>query len=403
MQPGPVPEDIDSILSRFHNWADKRPAANGNGSGHGNGNGSDGVHEIAYEEAMRQHRSRRATQATPSKPAVRRKAGPRQASPAAPAASVPAQELAPRTQKKAPFVPSLELLAALRSGAVPAAHEAGAEAIQPILFREEPEPAARPAVKAGPAPSAPPPVSTIPPAPKKAVPAAKSHAAASREAVIGATAQSSAAAAAIAPRPKARSVRPAQQIKAAPTAERGASARAPAGGPAKVVPPAIHAKPATVSRRRVAPKSAISARAGSISAAKRRKPRPAAFRQVLTNTIQQPRLPESPRNKGVPDRTRRITTRFTAAEERRIGKQASQLGLTVSAYLRHCALATVTPAEPAPAPGVFAPRTKTPQKPAQGSYPPNPYATQGSSLIGGWLALLRNRFLGPPIQFSDDA
>jgi hypothetical protein len=125
---------------------------------------------------------------------------------------------------------------------------------------------------------------------------------------------------------------------------------------------------------------------------------------VLTNTIQHPRLVDAPGKKGVPDRTRRITTRFTSAEERRIEKQASLLGLTVSAYLRHCALATVTPlAEPAPPPAMLAGRNKAPQRTAQSAYPPNPYATQGSSLIGGWLALLRNRFLGPPIQFSDDA
>lgn len=419
MQPGTDPEDINSILSRFHSWAEKKPAANGNGSPQGNGGPSEGVREIAYEEAMREHRSRRVPQNGSSKPsAPRRKAAAHQASPPSPA-PVPnalTKEVAPPQAKKPPFVPSLELLAALRSAAAaPAAREASPppEPLQPILFREENDPATEER-------STPPAASpvTVSPAAKNPPSAPKTAAASAfREALAGATTATAGVAGTIAPKPRARPKTLREKIAAAPTqrpavaAQRPAPLRASIGAnsrpqvkPAKIVQPAIRAKPAIANTRRTATKAVTARRSASLLAAKRRKPRPAPFRQVLTNTIQQPRLADAAAKKGMPDRTRRITTRFTTVEERRIEKQASQLGLTVSAYLRHCALATVTPpAEPAPPPAMLAARNKVPQRTAQSAYPPNPYATQGSSLIGGWLALLRNRFLGPPIQFSDDA
>ncbi|MGA7351825.1 MAG: hypothetical protein WBX06_11750, partial [Acidobacteriaceae bacterium] len=61
MQPAANPDDIHTILSRFQTWAEQ--PANGNGNGHKNGAGPlEGVREIPYEEAMRQHRNRRVAQ-----------------------------------------------------------------------------------------------------------------------------------------------------------------------------------------------------------------------------------------------------------------------------------------------------------------------------------------------------
>ncbi len=424
MQPGPVPEDIDSILSRFHSWAERKPAANGNGSAQRNGGPPDEVREIAYEEAMREHLNRRASQN--GKPAApRKKTAARQASSPSPAPDPPVKEVAPVQEKKPPFVPSLELLAALRSAAAPEPRVASPppEPLQPILFREDSDSA----TQTRPAPPAAAPVTASPsaasssltraPTAKNPTPAPKTAAASAfRELLADASAATAGAAGAIAPKPRPRPKVPRQNAavaaqrpavaapRAAPVRASIAASSRPQVKPAKAVQAAIHAKPAIAGTRRTATKAVTARRSDSISAAKRRKPRPAPFRQVLANTIQQPRLADAAAKKGMPDRTRRITTRFTTAEERRIEKQASLLGLTVSAYLRHCALATVTPpAEPAPPPTMLAARNKAPQRTAQSAYPPNPYAAQGSSLIGGWLALLRNRFLGPPIQFSDDA
>ena len=440
MQPGTVPEDIDSILSRFHTWAEKQQATNGNGSAHRNGNVADGptsseeVREIPYEEAIRRHRSRRAVQTPAAKPAVKKKAAARQAAvPATPA--VPTGAAALPGKEKPPFVPSLELLAALRNAAaVPAPRGVAPQAqVQPIVFREDTDsgaevtaesvalpltkpsaatsahaeapPAKGASAKAAVAAPSRPPALKAPATPSKSAPPPGFH-----ELLTGEAART-AATAGIPENPKTESRRPRPQ-KASPAAAKPGSIRAGTSGlagrlPAKsvrAVPPMLRGTAAIPRTRTKAAKTPAPAKAGSSRAIRPRKPRHPPFHQVLTTTVQQPRIPDLPRKKGVPDRTRRITTRFTVTEERRIEKQASLLGLTVSAYLRHCALATVAPAaEPAPPSTRLAPRTPSTRESARSYNPQNPYAAQGSSLIGGWLALLRNRFLGPPIQFSDDA
>jgi hypothetical protein len=108
------------------------------------------------------------------------------------------------------------------------------------------------------------------------------------------------------------------------------------------------------------------------------------------------------KNKPAPDRTRRITTRFSPAEERRIEKCAANLGITVSAYLRRCALSALTqkPLAETPAPLATARTRRLPRRATEQSVQ---YAAPAQSLFGGWLALLRNRFLGPPIRFAEDA
>ena len=70
MQAGPPPEDLHAILSRFHNWAGKGPA---NGNGHAKRTPEEGIREIPYEEAIRQHRDRQAAR-SPRRTAASQKA-----------------------------------------------------------------------------------------------------------------------------------------------------------------------------------------------------------------------------------------------------------------------------------------------------------------------------------------
>jgi hypothetical protein len=100
-----------------------------------------------------------------------------------------------------------------------------------------------------------------------------------------------------------------------------------------------------------------------------------------------------------PDRSRRITTRFTPAEQRRIEKRAAEIGLTVSTYVRQCTLAAATPAistQPQATPAGKG-RTNT-----QSYYSQEMRTAPKQSLLGSWLTLLRNRFVPVPETFTED-
>jgi len=124
---------------------------------------------------------------------------------------------------------------------------------------------------------------------------------------------------------------------------------------------------------------------------------------VLAGTVQQPKALLAPKKKLEPDRTRRITTRFTPAEERRIERQAAALGITVSAYLRRCALCAVAAQNPAGAPAPENVKRTRRKTQASSALQSATYTSPPPSLFAGWFALLRNRFLGPPIRFSEEA
>jgi hypothetical protein len=104
MQPGPNPEDINTILSRFQSWAEKHPSeGNGNGNGHKNGAGSDSdeIREIPYEEAIRQYRSRHGQtprRAAAAKPRIRTGS-----------AQKPAMQTEKPLMKKEPNPPAVEM------------------------------------------------------------------------------------------------------------------------------------------------------------------------------------------------------------------------------------------------------------------------------------------------------
>lgn len=426
MQAGPPPEDLHAILSRFHNWAGKDP---GNGNGHAKRTPEEGIREIPYEEAIRQHRDRQAAR-SPRRTAASQKAkaatGTSQpatnpADTSSPDLSEPQEDM-PLWVANLPVVPETEPVVELKAQA-------------PEEWRASPPPSAA-------APNPPPaPRRGAKPSPTERATVTKSSKIEGREQVFLAafpelpssrfvdlpavplTQRSRPRRRVAAPPPPApkQPVAPVQTSALKPASAAVASAPSPKPkppvNPAKASPPAIAARPparptvhsaligspikalpASPARRPVVQKAAPASAAKS----KLRTPRRPPFRQVLASTIQQPKAVLALRNEPAPDRTRRITTRFSPAEERRLGKCAAELGITVSAYLRQCALSAVTqkpipesPAPPAPA--------KTRKPPARNPEQPVPNAAPAPFLLGGWLALLRNRFLGPPVRFSEEA
>jgi Mobilization protein NikA len=420
MQPGPNPENIDAILSRFQAWAEKHPA-DANGNGHKNGAASEEIREIPYDEAIRQHRSRQAAQTTRPTPSsgARKTAPSPPKSVAKPAPNPSAAEPLPAWASQLPVVPDTEPVIALNATppapqlpdlpadpatSVPASAPLAAFNPAPTAARRarksspaaRPSPAKAPKLEASNPPSFPalpaqafvdlPPTSFM--TRRKSQRRTLSHPPQSR--------RTAAAAEAAPPHPPQRKTTPAPQPpppKAAAIAARPpiqpARTSALIGSPIKTSP--TLSLRATAARKTTAP-----------PAPQPRTPNHPPFRKVLATTVQHPKVQPAPRKKAEPDRTRRITTRFSPSEERRIEKWAAELGVTVSAYLRQCALATLAAqnnAEPKPVLG----KKKTRKAPPQPSWQPRPYAASAPSLFGGWLSLLRNRFLGPPIRFSEDA
>ncbi len=339
MQSGANPDDIPNLLSRFHTWAEKQPES-GNGNGHRNTAAVDGVRELTYEEALAHHRSRQAPQ---------------------------------REQRAAPS--RARIAADTRSSKVA---QATASEIAPVIANE-PE---KPQITAKPSrvDTGLPVERTIPP-PQVELP-------------FAAEMQPKPAAAPMAARKKIAS--PAAVFSpATPTKKRphgagkprvAATKKASAAIPANAAKPAATARPAKVK---------LSARPVKKCAGKQPE-----FRQVLAKSIRTAKKSAPAKKAKAPDRTRRITTRFSTAEERRIEKAAVMAGVTVSAYLRKCALA-------AEREQVAKPRIQSASKKAR-DFTPEPetrlFAQPApASLVGGWLTLLRQRFLSSPARFSERA
>jgi hypothetical protein len=466
MQPGTNPEDINAILNRFHSWADKHPAK-GNGNGSSNGAGLDEVREFPYEEAIREYRDRRATRTPHSKAAPPVKdAVPGQQKPTAKAAPSPGPEVAPSPEPHRPFISSLELLAALNNVAPaaplqdapkPAAHPIAKPAVQDAskaAAEHAFQPAAQPTPKAAAQPTAKPALQDAPqnqaqqnkvqpaveagaqtaiakPLPRKRPAVAKTAtarapklkpAAAFRQILSEAVAQSAEATVPVAPpKPARKALAHSPHAKTATQQKTTAAARVQAANAKKaaaIAKPHNKFAPMGIRSALLRPQTAVAARSiarnpapgksAAPSAAKLRPPKPAPFRQSMAGRAPQPKAEGVPKKKPAPDRTRRITTRFSPAEERRIEKQAADLGLNVSAYLRHCALGAA--AGPSPAAAQYSPAptplTQTPgrrRKSTAQTLPNFNDSAPAPSFIGGWLALLRNRFLGPPARLSEDA
>ncbi len=455
MQSGPPPEDFQAILSRFHTWAEKHPA-NGNGNGHANPAPAEEIREIPYEEAMRQHRNRQAAR-TPRRtaPSKTRTAAASQAKPSAPPdPGLPEEEL-PLWAATLPVVPDSQPVIELRAAttADPSPHPKNVEALLAAFSEVAPAPP-RPAkpsptkkpVATSPKPEAPALTAAAPVLPQLAVralvdpppaplasrhrPQRKSASPSPQPAIAAAVATPPArkpmpaAAAAVPPqRPTPSVAKPAPAAAvakpSATPAPRGVktsarqtpavSAAQPKAKPAHVVARSgIIVPPIAASARRTAPRPVMRrALPAAPTKARPRTPEHPRFQQILANTVQQPKAALAPNNKREPDRTRRITTRFSRAEERRVEKCAAALGITVSAYLRRCALSAVAQNPTQDSSGPDAPLKTMPAKARnasrQSTAAPLTSYTPPPSLFGGWLSLLRNRFLGPPIRFSEDA
>lgn len=176
--------------------------------------------------------------------------------------------------------------------------------------------------------------------------------------------------------------------------------------------PVRAAQPRSAGRQkppRSASSPSVAASAHSLRPAKAKAP---AFKNALTKAMTKTggttssgrRLAASSQKAApAPDRNRRITTRFSSSEERRLERAAGLAGLSISAYLRQCALA----AEPAPAAEAPLPAPvkrkakKSPQAPAASAS--NLFSTPAASPLGNWLTLLRQRFLASPARFSERA
>ncbi|HEX4038751.1 MAG TPA: hypothetical protein VHX37_11895 [Acidobacteriaceae bacterium] len=383
MQPGTNPDDLQTILSRFHTWAEQHPGS-ANGKTHANGNGIAGIRELTYEEALAQHR-RQAPPRERRKPA---RAARETAPPPATPGEIANTELPPAT-----IAPT---------GEMPPA--------EPQLFADLPEPdIATPGAQTLASPEEKLPVVAEERVPANArtiaAPQAAKHESENAPASLStiktcARNQRVQAKAPVA----AKTAQPARKVTA--SAHSGTKSRAKASSQAATPSPivALKAVPAATAQRR----SAASRPTGkklAPKAAPRAEQHP-EFRQVLAKSVcgaaKKAAGKKTEKAKKVPpERTRRITTRFSSAEERRLEKSAGQAGMTISAYLRKCALA----AEHAEAAHPVVPvmrkkRSVQAEPPVEMRLFTQPAPT---SLVGGWLTLLRQRFLTSPSRFAERA
>ncbi|HEX4309273.1 MAG TPA: hypothetical protein VHZ25_04550 [Acidobacteriaceae bacterium] len=407
MQPGPNSDDINTILSRFHTWAEKQPA-DGNGNGHKNGAGSGELREMSYGEAILEHRNRRAAQTS-------RRTRNAAAGKSAAKAVTPAQDRTAPPEAAADRIGNLPVVSDAESVDAPAIADAPRLSAAAESAPTQPAPALEESSDGSDAPRKAPPWKRVagPQKGKTEAPKQESKIIAVAPEVSAVVAEPST----VTPAPRA--ARAARKVlsKTAPAqiavsasgkaALKSVVARVitarPAAKALKTAAKSGSAAPAKVAAKSVAQRAVLSPRAAkktaasSSAATKKSKARRPPFRQVLAKSVQQPK------GKPAPDRTRRITTRFSPAEERRIEKQAADLGINVSAYLRQCALAASAQNALAPAIAATISNKKSRKSTADVPAESRLYYAPSGSFLGGWLALLRNRFLGPPARFSEEA
>jgi hypothetical protein len=364
MEPGTNPGDLHTILSRFHTWAEQQP---GKGNGKAPKNEQEGIRALTYEEAMARFREQQPQQRERRRRKAATRVAPDGASPAA--------------------TPTLE------PPSVTVAAESGNSELQ--MPNDSPES------------SKPEPI---------AIPQEEPLVAASKltpENVLTGAAQpaiqENLSLARVIPAAEKPSRRGGLQVPGSPKPRRVKTACATAG----INPPASGEPVA--SKRLAAAKAQPGSTAASREKDKPGKSRPRGkqqpeFRQVLANSLRVPnqrakgKSPAKATPKSDPQRMRRVTTRFSPTEERRLEKAAGKAGMTVSSYLRQCALAAeqTKTARHASAP---ARRTKRTRLISAGPPAETPLLAQAgsTSLVGGWLTLLRQRFLASPARFSERA
>jgi hypothetical protein len=397
MQPEPNPEDINVILSRFQAWAEKHPV-DGNGNGHRNRATSEEIREIPYEEAIRQHRSRHEGQAqkrpVPSSSKEPATSQQKSQSPASPSAD----KTLPAWITNLPVVPETEPAIEVKAAA-PAAHpvEGPADSMPLAPASATVAPADRirkstTAQRAATAKATQPKVSQ--PAPMVALPEPGAQTSVDLPPILARQSKPVHRTPSRSQRTKMAAAASAPAVKTAAIDTRTSVKPAQATATSSLIGPAIRTG-APLAVRKITARRAAS----GPGAQPRNATRP-PFRRVLTSTVQQPKTATATRKKPEPDRTRRITTRFSPTEERRIEKYAAERGVTISALLRECALSAI--ATPRLAPAATTGKRRTASAPAR-AFANKTYTAPAPFALGGWLALLRNRFLGPPVRFSGDA
>jgi hypothetical protein len=355
MQPGTNPDDLHTILSRFHTWADKQPGQS-NGNGASKGHGADGIRTLTYEEALAQHRSQHAPprRTRPSPRGVGETGTAVAAAPGPASAQPPGAVQGQPLESPSPQPPMLGL--SPKAAADTARADRFNSSREEQAFQENGRARAQ----------------------ERPIPA---------QITVSTPRQSSKSAGKVS---RAKSaVKVARQSKPA-VAETGS-------GQISVTT----AKATSTAARLKSEK-----RSASIAVPEKKNPE---FRQVLVKSVrtadQKGNKTKRIRKRTEPERARRITTRFSAAEERRLEKAAERAGMTVSAYLRKCALA----AEQAEAarPGTHRPAVPAKRRKAGSaelSMETQLFAPPAStSLVGGWLSLLRQRLLSSPARFSERA
>ncbi|MFY9748744.1 MAG: hypothetical protein WA891_20785 [Acidobacteriaceae bacterium] len=404
MQPAANPDDIHTILSRFQTWAEQ--PANGNGNGHKNGAGPlEGVREIPYEEAMRQHRNRRVAQGQ------RRAVSPRASVP-----PVPLRE--PDLQAQREPVAEVSSPAAVDLAAAKIAEVVAQSKFVPAPLLGNDELLVSAPVAIGVVAE---PIATVAKARAPRAKRAPTAAAAETEksSLIPAIAISQNIADAPLdspkplPRPIPRNASPKRRTAPAPTTTAAAPIPAPtirtlsagrARPPMKSAVPRMPKPVAKAEEKNAAPRKSAAPPAVKLPIAKQPQ-----FRQVLTKKVLQAErssaLKDASKKDPTPDRTQRITTRFSPAEQHRIEKQAAVAGLTVSAWLRHCALSSGTTAVQPKKPQAVAAKSGSKRRSVVARNPARQalFSQPTNSALGNWLTLLRQRFLSSPMRFSEQA
>lgn len=181
-----------------------------------------------------------------------------------------------------------------------------------------------------------------------------------------------------------------KQAKKRPVAakETAPMARAAAGAAKK----AVKRNPAKASGRGSRRKLETRVAAAVKKARARRSPE---FREVLARSVEtKPATTKTRRAKE-----QRVSVRLSQAEERHLQECAKRAGMTVSAYLRERALGAMA-AESATKIATRAAGTRS-HSDALSAAPAA--AAKSNSVLGDWIALLRNRFLASPVRFAERA
>lgn len=121
--------------------------------------------------------------------------------------------------------------------------------------------------------------------------------------------------------------------------------------------------------------------------------RKAEFREVLARSVRTEKAAKKQ------ERRQRVSVRLSSTEERRLQQRALQAGLTISEYLRRSALEAEAPQQQ-----TLRGRAGAPGRSGKAAAPLFVHSTnQNNSVLGGWIALLRNRFLASPARFAERA